>query len=285
MKKFFTTTVLSLLTLPLLVGQNTVTIDAGASWIGFMTVFNLDGTVNFGDFWAIPDLKSVPNVTDNTVTLHPNFNTYAPGDDFWVNPDTGEGNKDMEANTFIEPGESFNGADLTFTGTVQSNTLAEGYTARYFIKALDPNNNFADVLEGSLIFDLPTEGVFSVSATADQLPSGLIIQYGFVINGRNANPENEAALGSVVIGDAPTSVNELNNPAIEASVYPNPVIDLLSIKSASPVESFQVLDFLGRQVISGVGSNDVDVSDLPTGTYSIIVEVEEGKKAMNFVKN
>ena len=286
MKKLFTSIAFSLLTLPFLVGQNTVTVDAGASWIGFMTVFNLDGSVNFGDFWAIPDLKTVPNVVDNTVTLQPNFNTYAndPMDPFWVNQDTGEGNKDMEANTFVEPGDSFNGSDLTFIGTVQEYTLDDAYTAKYFIKALDPNNNFADVLEGSAIFDLPTSGEFSVTVTGDQLAPGLVIQYGFVITGRNANPDNEAELGGVVVGEASTSVSELNDPSIEASVYPNPVANVLSIKSATPVEAFQVLNLAGQQVISGVGTQDVDVSELPAGTYSIIVTVEEGKKAMTFVK-
>lgn len=285
MKKIFTIAMLSLLTLPFLSAQNTVTVDAGANWIGFMTVFNLDGSVNFGDFWAIPDLKTVPDVGANTVTLQPNFNTYAndPTDPFWVNQDTGEGNKDMEANTFVEPGPTFAENDLTFVGTVQSHTLADGYTATYFVKALDPNNGFADVLGGGYIFDLPTSGTFSVTVPGNELLAGTVIQYGFTITGRNANPDNEAALGSVVVTEGTVSVNDLN-PDLEVSVYPNPVTEMLSIKSDTPVESFQVMNFLGQQVISGVGTNDVNVSELPAGTYSIIVEVEEGRKAMTFVK-
>ena len=48
-------------------------------------------------------------------------------------------------------------------------------------------------------------GTFSVSATAAELPAGLIVQYGFVMVGPNADPATAGALGSVAIdGDFPS---------------------------------------------------------------------------------
>ena len=62
----------------------------------------------------------------------------------------------MEANTFVELGLQFvNGNDLIFAGNVVSNTLDSTYQAKYFIKALDPNNGYADAFGGSKTFDLP----------------------------------------------------------------------------------------------------------------------------------
>jgi len=285
MKKIFTIAFLSLFTLPLLVAQNDVTFSAGDNWISFMNVFRADGSYWFGDPWSFENLKSTLDTDANTLTLQPNFNAYADnvGNPEWVDQTTGEGVATMEANSFVEPGASFNGVDLTFSGAVQSFTLSDDYVVNVFIKALDPNNGFQDALGGGSTTQLTEAGEFSVSAAGANMPAGLIIQYGFNVTGPNANPANEAALGSVIISDMAVSVNDLN-PEIEASVYPNPTAEVLSIKSATPVQAFQVLNFLGQQVISGVGTNDVDVSNLPAGTYSIIVEVEEGKKAMTFVK-
>lgn len=269
----------------MLVAQNNVTIDAGAEWKSFMNVFRADGSYWFGDPWSFEALKSTLDTDANTITLQPNFNAYADNttNPEWVDQTTGAGVATMEANSFIEPGASFNGTDLNFSGTIQSFTLSDDYAVTVFIKALDPNNGFSDALGGSGTMTLTEAGDFSVSASGGDLAAGLLIQYGFSVTGPNANPADEAALGSVVASDMSVNVNDLN-PEIEASVYPNPTAEVLSIRSATPVQAFQVLNFLGQQVISGVGTNDVDVSNLPAGTYSILVEVEEGKKAMTFVK-
>ncbi len=101
----------------------------------------------FGSPWALPDVKTTVDGGSNTITLQPNFNTYNGADSFWSDGN-GNGNKLMEANTYIENG-AWNGSDLTFTGTVESNTLADGYTATYFIKALNPAAGFSDALGGS----------------------------------------------------------------------------------------------------------------------------------------
>ena len=195
------------LTIP--ANANTTVFDANATWNGYMNVFELPengGGYVFGQPWGVPELSAIFTPSINNVKLLPNTNTYAenPTDGFWVNQTTGAGNKNMEAITFIEPGAGANDNDLAFGGNVVGNTLDAAYTAKYFIKALDPNNGFADVFNGSKTFDLPASGTFSVSATAAELPAGLIVQYGFVMVGPNADPATAGALGSVVIdGDFP----------------------------------------------------------------------------------
>ena len=184
--------------------QNATVFNASETWNGYMNVFDLPsngGGYIFGQPWGVADLQSTIDVGANTIELQPNFNTYADNltDPFWVDQTTNAGNKTMEANTYVEPGPAINGNDFTFVGTVSSYTLDAGYSAKYFIKALDPNAGYADAFGGSKTFDLPLSGDFSVSASASEIPAGLIVQYGFTVVGPNANPADASALGSVVV--------------------------------------------------------------------------------------
>ena len=197
---------------------NATVFDASAPWTGYMNVFELPvngGGYVFGSPWGLSDLQSIIVPANNSVKLMPNINTYADNltDPFWVDQTTLEGNKNMEANTFVEPGPSANGNDLIFAGNVVSNTLDSTYQAKYFIKALDPNNGYADAFGGSKTFDLPASGAFTVSATGAELAAGLIVQYGFTMIGPNANPSELGNLGSVVI-DGNFQTGSVNNTAV-----------------------------------------------------------------------
>lgn len=269
-------------------GQNNIDADASDAWIAYMNVSDLPadgGAYQFGSSWDVTQVKTTLDGTANTITLQPNFNTYAenPGDAFWINQTTMEGNKWMEGLTFVEPGATFNDADLTFSGSIASFDLDTGYTAQYFIKALDPNAGFSDVLAGAYVADLPTSGTFSVSVTAAELPAGLIIQYGFSITGPNANPADEAALGSVVIAAADASITEAN-PFGTVSTYPNPATELLSISSEIEIDAYKVFSTTGQLLLDGSYNGSIDVSALQDGTYFIQVLSGDLKETISFVK-
>ena len=68
------------------IAQNTVTVDASAEQLGYATVLNLDGSFAFGSPWGVPDLQTIVDPANNTMSLHPNFNTYGDNlaDPFWV---------------------------------------------------------------------------------------------------------------------------------------------------------------------------------------------------------
>lgn len=269
-------------------GQNNISSDASDNWIAFMNVFDLPsagGAYQFGSPWALPDVKTTLDVPGNTIILQPNFNTYAdnPTDAFWVDQTTMEGNKQLEASTFVEPGPTFNGADLTFSGSVLSHNLDSGYTAQFFIKALDSTAGYSDALNGAKVFDLPTSGVFTVSATGAEIPSGLLVQYGFVITGPNGNPADEAALGSVVIGAANASISEAN-PFGSLTTYPNPATEFLSISSEIEIDSYKVYSTTGQLLLNASYNGSIDVSSLQNGTYFIEVMSGELKETLSFVK-
>ncbi|MFT4533460.1 MAG: hypothetical protein ACJA1A_002955 [Saprospiraceae bacterium] len=286
MRTIITSIAFSIFSLTMVFGQNDVDFSAGDSWVGYMNVFNLNGGYEFGSSWEVSALKTTLDASANTIVLQPNFNTYAENaaDAYWVNQSTGEGEKTMEALTFVEPGAFFNGQDLTFSGAVQSNTLDNGYAAKYFIKALNPDNDYADELAGAGVFDLPASGNFSVSIPGSSLTPGLVIQYGFSVTGRNANPANEADLGRVLIGAGSVSVNDLKTLKAVVSVYPNPTNDILSFKADIDVQSYEVSNLLGQTLLSGSATTNVDVSRLATGNYIITIHTAEGSKLMQFVK-
>jgi autotransporter-associated beta strand protein len=190
-------------------------VNAG-DWTGYMNVFNNDagsqGAYVFGSGWGVADLKTTVlaspgtgiNVENNILELFPNYNTYAdnPGDAFWRdNGGAGPGgNKWMEANTFVED-QSITQDSITFGGRVDSYTLSPDYTAQAFIKVLDPGAGYTAVYSDAVnLADGP-----EFSMTADLLfYSGLLLQTGFTVSGINANPSDEATLGSVRVTTMPT---------------------------------------------------------------------------------
>ena len=179
----------------------------------------------------------------------------------------------------------FSGQDLTFFSFVQANTLSDDYVARYFIKALDPDNDFADALNGAYIDEMPESGGFTVTVPASEPAAGVVIQYGFSVTGRNANPADEAALGSVIVGSEPVSTNHLlDGQRIAVSVYPNPTTELLFIQCDVPVEAYQVSTLTGQMLSRGATATRVSVADLPAGYYLLTVFTAEGQKTLNFNK-
>ena len=180
-----------------------VTVDGSQTWNGYMNVFELTGSGGkgaymFGSPWGLGDVKST--VTGNTVMLEPNFNCYVnnPGDAYWRNGNIG--NKFMEGSTFVEKSAGLLSGNLTFTGNVDSYSLGSGYSVIAFIKGLNVSNGYStDLFEQVAIGSGSTS--FSVSADLTNA-SGLLMQYGFTVSGRNANPA-EAGLGSAVVSAIP----------------------------------------------------------------------------------
>jgi hypothetical protein len=191
--------------------QITVSPDFGGTWTGYMNWFeNVGGSKGAsagGSLWALPALKSV--LTPTSLTLQPNFNTYAEnvGDPYWRdNGGAGPGgNKWMEASTYIESNNgSLAGGTLTFSGLIGSySLLSPNYSANAFIKALDPNAGWATIVNSTET--ITGAGAFSVQADLASLPVGAVVQYGFAVNGINANPAVAEQLGSVVVVPEPTT--------------------------------------------------------------------------------
>ena len=134
------------------------------------------------------------------VVLQPNFSLYEenPGDAFWRdNAGAGPGgNKWMEMLGFEQSNLTYPFADTetTLLGCASDNTLDSAYTATAFIKVFDPAFNPLDNVSQTV-----TSGDISLTADLSGYGGDVIVQTGFSTQGPNANPADEAALGSVSV--------------------------------------------------------------------------------------
>ena len=177
----------------------TFTVDPGASWSGFMNVFELPangGGYAFGSGWGTADLSA--NFSGDTLVLSPN--TINDPATYWYIGGGGPGaagNKIMEANFYQEFTGSLNGQSVTFSGNVLANTLTTSHTALAFIK------DFAPDYSSSVTTTVPlAPGSFSVTLDTINDP-GRHIQFGFQMTGVNVWATDVAPFGTVQVTAVP----------------------------------------------------------------------------------
>lgn len=266
--------------------QNTVEVDANAEFLGYANVFDLPangGNYIFGEPWGVPDLQTIVDAGAGTITLQPNFNAWGDGTDpFWVDQNTGEGNKIFEGNTYVEDA-SLIGSELTFIGGTVSNTIDAAYTVIAFIKVFNADFSVVKQESTELVGGENFEVVYTnVEGTDTHL------QYGFQVVGVNANPANEAELGSVVV--SASLVTGINDNALnQFAVYPNPSNDNWTVTSADQkINTIVIFDTLGKRIGNfQVDSNSFVISNegLSRGIYFAQINGESGSKTMKLVKN
>jgi Immunoglobulin I-set domain len=174
--------------------QITVKVDSTKTWAGYLNVFTTNNGYVYGQAFGAVDLRArfVPAQTNATkVVLNVNTNTYNPADPFWNLPD-GTPNKHLEANFYVDVGTTLAGNDVTFVGTVESNSLPEGWTCEAVVKQFAGGYAYIGDTRQALV------GGESFSVTRN-IPAGNICQYGFLLYGPNAAPNSPAALQGVSI--------------------------------------------------------------------------------------
>ena len=126
---------------------------------------------------------------------------------------------------------------------------------------------------------------FSVTATG--INTADIVQYGFIVEGINANPDDEAALGSVIITPDLTvlSVDKFKN--FDFSTYPNPVQNTLNVSAATAIDQVSIFDLTGRRVLQATpkaASFSLNVADLNKGMYLVSLKVGDKEMTTKLVK-
>lgn len=68
-------------------------------------------------------------------------------------------------------------------------------------------------------------------------------------------------------------------------LFPNPVRNILNIKSSISINSYQITDMTGRELVNNtVANNSIDVSNLNSGIYFIKASTEKGDIINKFIK-
>jgi hypothetical protein len=168
--------------------QVTLTVDPGATWSGYMNVFDLGNNFIFGSVWGTADLRA--NFVGPNLLLE--VNTIGDPDPFWYIGGGGPGapgNKIMNANFYQQATDTWSGQMVTFTGEVLSNSFTSAHTAIAFIKDFAPDFSSFNVTTVAL-----TPGVFSINLNTDP-GVGRHVQVGFEVTGVNVWATDTAPFG------------------------------------------------------------------------------------------
>ena len=68
-------------------------------------------------------------------------------------------------------------------------------------------------------------------------------------------------------------------------IFPNPTEDILFIKGNENLISVSIYNMLGKEVLSKMNSNNIDVKELPKGVYIIKISDNVGQINRKFIKN
>ena len=71
---------------------------------------------------------------------------------------------------------------------------------------------------------------------------------------------------------------------VDIEVYPNPVKDKLYVNGSVEYVSFSMKDVLGREILNGVFTNSIDVTQLNSGVYFIVLNFGKKSKTIKFLK-
>jgi len=103
----------------------------------------------------------------------------------------------------------------------------------------------------------------------------------------SATAHNEMYIDDVVLynGNITVGVDEFSDNKF--SVYPNPVKDMLNIKSINAVDNVIVYDILGKVVLQenpGTISPAINMSNLASGSYLVKVTIGDSSKTVKILK-
>ncbi len=247
-----------------------------ASLLGYATWFQPDGTTWIGGGeYGVPDLKTTKDDVNNQLILQPNFLAYGAGPE-WQNGAIGS--RVFEANTYVL-NDALLGEVVTFKGQTITNTLAAGYTAVAFVKVLNADYSVIVAQEAS---NLVTGEDWNITLDTAAATGGAHVQYGFIVKGLNANPNQEPTLGSAIVGLPTAGVADFSKNAV--IMYPNPASSVLNFASEDTIEAIQIFNVMGQKVISVKNTKTVDVSGLTNGVYIVNTTVNGKQSAARFIK-
>lgn len=205
-----------------------VTVDPTKTWNGYMNVYETQangGGFLWGSGWTTTDLRAA--FCGSTLTLSPNT-INDPAAYWYVDTNSPSvGNKIMNANFYVEPAGSLPGQLVTFSGTVNVDSLlsavnpaGEGWTVVAFIKDFAPDYSGFTESTAPMV-----NGAFSIQLQTSY-NAGNHVQYGFTVNGPCVWPTDPAlasygsvqiALSSPVQPAAPTITSSLSGGNLNLS--------------------------------------------------------------------
>ncbi len=102
------------------------------------------------------------------------------------------------------------------------------------------------------------------------------------VNYYSAGPTNSYYIDSFRYVEGVLSTNEFENASF--SVYPNPVVDQLNIKSTEAVNTVSVFDVTGKLLQTVENSKSIDMSSYNSGIYFVEVTIGNSTQTVKVLK-
>jgi len=130
---------------------------------------------------------------------------------------------------------------------------------------IDEDTEAANWAEG------PTEGIWKISGIGGQFDQDTPLDSGYQLFPRYISDFDNSL-----------SIDDELNATI--NLYPNPVSDIINISSDVALDRFQLYSYFGEVIMEGAYRPTLNVTDLPSGGYFIVLTKGDKNKVVKFVK-
>lgn len=253
------------------------------TWMGPYNIFlpvttpysnNFDATGNSTDGFA----GTTGWAIYNTLATNPGQEAHSPTAFYFTYNNTTASNQQLYTRPLmLAGGNNYDGSffsklyAFSASGTVPLDLKVYYNTTRSLTGATlitTLNTSTTTYAQKNFSFTVPTSGmyylIFSNENVGSPVSTGLLFDT-FSLTG---------------IGLGTSEVNLSNS----LSIFPNPVSDILNIKTKEKVQSASIFDMTGRKIEARVMDNKVDVTNLERGTYIINIQTANGTTSEKFIK-
>ncbi|MBV8328379.1 T9SS type A sorting domain-containing protein [Chryseobacterium sp.] len=123
------------------------------------------------------------------------------------------------------------------------------------------------------------------------LPNTLIRAYRYIAKITTCDPNAVSrSSGNIAKANAPVSMflnldkGERSNQNTEVRIFPNPVKDMLNISASGKIKEVEIYDISGKRINAEIRNNQVDVKNIPAGSYVIRIVTDTGVANKQFIK-
>ena len=79
--------------------------------------------------------------------------------------------------------------------------------------------------------------------------------------------------------------NSISELSLEFQIYPNPATNNITIKNAPESYEYSIYNSIGSLMLKGFNTSVVDISSLTNGIYLMVINSDDSKNQISFVKN
>lgn len=164
-------------------------------------------------------------------------------------------------------------------------TAASG-SLEYRVYEKDYSNN--PLISGTVEVNVETESVVDIPFDLNGSQFVIGKEYELEISGYTDNADSEKTFIGKTLPFVVLDPSGVGSMAVASSVYPNPAVDRITVTAASPIVSVDLFSVGGRKMLiakaNGQTSLTMDLSQVPSGVYVVIVRTENGTERHRVIK-